>query len=128
VRSGRVSRNSYQIAGVGVRRLDAGPWWEAALLAWPYSGPLWAVVAVLAILGRRRTAAVLALTLAVLTALVAAGGVYLAVRVDTAAIGGVVVGPAVTLAGALAVVVAAVAILRPPPSRARDGRPDAARR
>ncbi len=112
VRSGRVTRNSYEVAGVGLRRLDVAPWLEAVLQAWPFLGPLWAVVVVLAVLGRRRTAVAVALVLAVLTAVVAAGGVYLALRFDAAAFGGVITGPVVTLVGALGVVVAAVLLRR----------------
>ncbi len=114
VRSGRVSRNSYELAGVGVRRLDAGPWIEGALQAWPFLGPLWAVVVVLMVLRRRRSAAVASLVLAVPTGLVALCGVVLAVRFDAPTIGGVWPGPAVTLVGAVGCAVAGVALLRRP--------------
>lgn len=112
IRSGRVQRNSYEIAGVGVRRLDAGSAVTHLLQAWPFLGPLWAVVVILVILGRRRIAAAVALVLAVLTGLVALGGLVLAVRLDTTMLGGTVLGPAVTLIGAIGVAVAGVGMLR----------------
>ncbi len=118
IRSGRATRNSYELAGVGVRRLDAGAAVDAVLQAWPFLGPLWAVVIVLAILGHRRSAAVATAVLAVLAGLVAVGGVALAVRVDSTAISGVLVGPAVTLVGAVVATVAAVAVLRSRPRSA----------
>lgn len=117
IRSGRVQRNSYEIAGVGVRRLDAGSVVGHLLQAWPYLGPLWAVVVILVILGRRRSAAAVALILAVLTGLVAVGGLVLAVRLHTGVLAGVVLGPAVTLVGAIGVAVAGVGMLRRRPRR-----------
>lgn len=112
LRSGRVQRNSYELAGVGVRRLQAADWVEVLLRAWPFLGLLWAVAVVLMVLGRVRPAGVLAVVLAVLTGLIALGGLYLAVRLDSGLLGGVVAGPLVTAVGAVVVALTSASILR----------------
>lgn len=112
LRSGRISRNSYELAGVGVRRLQAADWVEAPLRAWPFLGPLWAVVLVLMILTRPRVAGWVAVVLSTVTGLVALGGLFLVVRLDSAMLSGVVIGPLLTAAGAVVVLAASVAILQ----------------
>ncbi len=122
-RSGRVGRNSYQLAGVGSRLSDAADWWVALLRTWPYLGPLWAVAVVLMILGRTRAAPALALVLAAVSGVVALGCLVLALRPGVA-VTVVATGPLVTAVGASVVATASVASLRrsrpptaPPPAR-----------
>lgn len=112
LRSGRVQRNSYELAGVGVRRLQAADWVEVLLRGWPFLGVLWAVAVVLLILGRDRAAGVLAAVLGVVTVLIALGGLYLAVRLDSSLLAGTVVGPLVTAAGALVVTLTSIPLIR----------------
>lgn len=125
LRSGRISRNSYELAGVGARRLQAADWVEAPLRAWPFLGLLWAVALVLMILGRPRIAGWLAAVLAGLTGLVALGGLFLVVRLDSVMLSGLLIGPLLTAAGAAVVLIASVAILRKnSPSGAAKHPPD----
>lgn len=72
VLSGRVGKNSYQVAGSLDRYFPGlnGPG-QLAVSSWPFQGPAWAVAAVLYILGLRRTGAALGAALALLAATVA---------------------------------------------------------
>lgn len=107
LRSGQVTRNSYRTAGLFRRLLDLHGAAGAALDAMPALALLCAVGGALFVLGRRRSA----MTLLTLLALALAA---LSVAVLLAPDGrGVVVvswGPAITLGGAVAAIVAVVAM------------------
>ena len=55
--SGSVGKNSYQLAGVGQRRLELPGWADALLVGWPFLGPALAVLAALLASRLRRTVA-----------------------------------------------------------------------
>lgn len=110
LRSGQVSRNSYRTGGAIQRLLDARGPLDAALTAWPFLALVCAAVVAVFALGARRTAAALAVVPSL-----AAGGVAVAVlAVDgTSFARPQPLGPSVTLAGALLVIMAATLVLFP---------------
>jgi len=108
LRSGEVRRNSYTSFGL-LRRLIGFPGpAELLLLAWPLLGAVCAVVVLVAIAGRPRFAAALALLVAAWAATVAGGALAHdpvgIVRVDA-------LGPIVTLSGSAMAAVAAILAL-----------------
>lgn len=110
--SGRIAKNSYQLADVSRRRLDAPGWFDSLLAVWPFLGPLWAVVVVVLILRRQRIAAIAAMVLATVTLLLSLTGLMLAIRVSSAYINGGYPGPLTTAVGAVLVLVSSVGLTR----------------
>ena len=108
LRSGRVSRNSYQASGALQRLLALRGPLAVALSAWPFLALTAAVVVGLFAVGLRRTAAALGAFVAIL-----AGGVAVAaLRVGSRSlVAPATVGPQVTLFGAIFVVIAATLVL-----------------
>lgn len=108
LQSGQVRRNSYQTSGAMQRLLGLHGAADSALTAWPFVGLACAVSVALFALGLHRAGAVTALATGAAAAVVAVG----ALTVDgTGLVAPVRVGPAVTLAGAIAVLAAATLIL-----------------
>jgi hypothetical protein len=116
--SGAALRNSYQAIAVARRLtpLGAGPA-DGLLAAWPAFGGITAACLVLYVLGLRRTAAGGILLLAVLAGTVASAFVVLLPTGD-ATIRAVLLGPAVTVTGAVLAVVGALTALTWPANRA----------
>jgi hypothetical protein len=96
--SGRATRNSYATDGAVRRLLDVSGPVDAALRAWPFVSLLCAVAAALLLLGRTGLGAALALVAAV-----AAGGVaaWALASGGRGIVRPAVLGPAVTVAGAI---------------------------
>lgn len=111
LRSGRVSRNSYEADGTIQRLLGVRGLGHAALTAWPFLGGLCAAAVALFALGLQRLAAVLAALVAV-----AAGGVAIAtLRVPAAPYAAPAsAGPTVTILGAVLTLLMATLILFTP--------------
>lgn len=106
--SGRATRNSYQASGAARRLLDVSGWLGGALRAWPFVGLVCAAVVVLYALGLPRSAAGLGLLTGAVAAAVAVGA--LSVR-GNALVAPATRGPAVTIMGATAVIIAATLLL-----------------
>ena len=113
--SGQIPKNSYQLAGIGQRRLSAPGWVEAVLGTWPFLGPLWAMALVVLLLRLRRWASGLSIIFALITGVVAVAVLVVGGRRSSSLIYGSVSGPAVTAAGALLVLIAGIAMLRSAP-------------
>jgi hypothetical protein len=109
--SGRVAKNSYQLTGISRRRLDLAPGLDIALAAWPFVGPIWAVVVVVFLLGARRTAIVVSMVLAAIVATVAVFAVFAESRLSGGLISAAYSGPICAGIGALVVLGSAVALL-----------------
>jgi len=111
VQSGRVAKNSYQIAGAAERYLpDVNSAVTGAVALWPWQGPIWAAIAVLYILGLRRSAAVIGVVFALALGAVSAAVLSVGTSVDNNWISLRSIGPIFTLIGAVAVVVAGTMI------------------
>lgn len=108
--SGQVNRNSYAVAGLADRLLvEPGSVTSLALGAWPFVGPALLISVVLAALGLWRTAAMAASAVAVLigglaAVALSAGGSADLVRLN-------LLGPVVTLGGALLTIAGGVVVL-----------------
>jgi hypothetical protein len=110
LRSGQAVRNSYAALGV-LRRLVGVPGIEGALLAgWPVLALLCSAAAAIFAIGARRIAACAALVPAVFAGILA--GAALA-RSGTGSIQVAPIGPAVTLVGALLIIVAVTLLFVP---------------
>ena len=112
--SGSVGKNSYQLAGVGQRRLELPAWADALLVGWPLLGPALAVLAALLALRLRRTVAWISMVLALVAGILALLVLVGTSRMDVSFLSAAYAGPLVTAVGALVVVVAAVGLLRLP--------------
>lgn len=115
LRSGQVTRNSYQTFGVLRRWIGESSPLGVALAAWPALGLLAAVSVALFALQLRRAAAITALLLSLPTGTVAVAAIIQSGEGE-APIGVMTLGPSVTLAGAVLIVVGAVASLRTSPN------------
>ncbi|RIJ70974.1 hypothetical protein D1871_16305 [Nakamurella silvestris] len=111
IQSGRVAKNSYQLAGAAERYLpDVNSVVTAAVALWPWQGPAWAVVLVLYLLRLRRTAAIAGGVLALLLLTVSVAALVLGPRADSSWVTMRSAGPVVTTIGCALVLVAAVLI------------------
>ncbi|MDT4945558.1 MAG: hypothetical protein QOH14_2291 [Pseudonocardiales bacterium] len=113
--SGRATRNSYQASGAARRLLDVSGWLGGALQAWPFVGLVCAAVVVLYALGLPRGAAGLGLLTGALAAAVAIGALTVH---GNGLVAPATRGPAVTIAGATAVIIASTLLLLQPQTRA----------
>ncbi len=109
--SGTNAKNSYQLAGAGQRRLALPSWAEAVLGGWPFLGPIWAVLAVLFLLGLRRTSAALSILLAAVIGLMAVAVIALTAGLAGTYVSGALSGPIVTTIGVLGIAMGAGAEL-----------------
>jgi hypothetical protein len=121
--SGRIGKNSYQLAGVGQRRLNTPLWVDAMLVLWPYLGPLLAIAAVLLLVRRRRTAGILSAAVGLTSGLVAAAVVVVGARMSSSILSVSHSGPVVTVVGSVAVIAAAVGFFLPRPARRHNSAP-----
>lgn len=119
LKSGSVTRNSYQAGGAMRRLLDVPGWLGAALTAWPFVGLACAGVVVLFAAGLVRPSAVLGLLLGAFAAAVSAGA--LAVR-GSGLVAPEAPGPVVTVVGATALITASTVLLLLPQRPARPHR------
>ncbi|GGM56260.1 hypothetical protein GCM10012275_29180 [Longimycelium tulufanense] len=105
LRSGRVSRDSYQALGALHRLTSAGDGPAGTLLAaWPFVGPWAAACAALLILGYGRTAAATIVLLSAMTGTVS-GVAFVQSAAEGAMVGVLPWGPATTASGAALAVV-----------------------
>jgi hypothetical protein len=119
--SGSVGKNSYELVGVGQRRLELPGWADALLVGWPFLGPALAVLAALLALRLRRTVGWLSLPIALVAGVLAVLVLIAAIGMDRALLSPAYAGPLLTAVGAATVAVAAVGFLRVRPGPPGDG-------